>query len=222
MSDKRRKGSLAWYNNCKRNLRNLLPVYTKAPTVYCAKVGMGSEVINGVLHPITYLQKIPMEPKTGTNQWLIKANLLNSKSVRRKAFIREISTTALDEKELENDLKTWDRLDLIGLTKGRGTLGPVARRHIKMQKRKAMGSGCTRKPGSMGLRREGKVVYTKPFSGKTGFSRRTMFGMINLGLEEVKDFTSLRYHVKEGTILKIKGSVVGPIGRIICVKKSVR
>ena len=216
MSDRRRKGSLGWYHNSSRGTRSLIPVHTLSPHMYFIKGGMDSLIVEDVLTPVTYLKRVP-HVKLNDRQWKIEFSKVSSNLVRRKDVIREISTTASTSSELESLLLEVPKLDLIGLSKGRGTLGPVARRHVKMQKRKAARSGVTRKPGSMGLRIPGRVPYTKPFSGKTGFSRRTIFGVRNLGFTDSEE----RDHLKTGALL-VKGSVMGPIGRVVCVRPSVR
>ena len=136
-------------------------------------------------------------------------------------MLRQVNTD-YNEEELSRHIFDSSKIDVIGLTKGRGTLGPVARRNIKMQKRKAASSGVQRKPGSMGLRGPAKVAPSKPFMGKTGFSRRTLISLVNLGSVEVENYTSFKYHIKRGTLLKVKGSVTGPIGRIVAVRRALR
>lgn len=218
--DRRRKGSLQFYNNSSRSLRSIIPVYTKAPQIYAVKVGMGQEVIDDVMTTVTYLQIVQQE-KINEKQWKINFSEINSIRVRRKDVIRQIKTESLDHKTLEEQILNSKKLDVIGLTKGKGTQGPVKRRKIKMQKRKAAGSGCARKPGAMGLRSVARVVYTKPFSGKMGFSRRTITGLKNLGVENQTKLVPF-FNNLNAKILKLGGSVMGPIGRIICIKKSCR
>lgn len=222
MTDVRRKGSLAWYQNCDKSLRSIIPVHKVSPHMYFVKIGMESHIVDNHLYPVTLLQPVKHD-KLGTGlQWNIKFSELKSKKVRRKDVIREINTEATTEEDLSKEVLDCAKLDVIGLSKGRGTLGPVQRRHIKMQKRKAAGSGVARKPGSMGTRLPGRVPYTKPFSGKTGFARRTIFGLKNLGIIDMKDRKIKDYYIKESPVLIVKGSVPGPTGRILCVRKSVR
>ena len=221
VTDRRRKGSLAWYNNSKSGLRSLIPVHTKRPHMYFVKVGMDTKEINGVYTPVTLLQKVPHRRISPTS-WSIDFSKLEAKRTRRKQVIRQIKTNSIEENDLQNEVLGSKKLDAISITKGRGTLGVVARRNVKMQKRKAAGSGCARKPGSMGLRTSGRVVYTKPFMGQTGNSRRTIFGLENLGLEEVENYSRFKYYIKKGTLLLVKGSVGGPIGRTVLIRSSIR
>ena len=222
MTDKRRKGSLGWYNNCKKSLRSLYPVHTKTPHMYFIKVGMQSQIVDNKLTPITLLEPIT-HIKKQKKEWIISLSETKSKFVRRKDVVRQINTEFTTHEELLNYLLNCKKFDIIGLTKGRGTLGPVQRRNIKMQKRKAAGSGVARKPGSMGTRIPGKIPYTKPFSGKTGFARRTITGLKNLGLVSNTENTKVKkYCIKSGNVLSVKGSVPGPIGRVLCVRSSMR
>lgn len=222
MTDVRRKGSLGWYQNCNKSLRSIFPVHKVSPHMYFVKIGMESHIVDNCVTPVTLLEPISHVKKEDSIQWDIKCSELTSRRVRRKDVVREINTTAQTEDQLSELVLSSAKFDVIGLTKGRGTLGPVQRRNVKMQKRKAAGSGVARKPGSMGTRLPGRVPYTKPFSGKTGFARRTIYGIKNLGFIDVKNRKIKDYYVKDKTILVVRGSLPGPSGRILCVRKSVR
>lgn len=219
MTDRRRKGSLAWYDNSSKDLRAIIPVDAKNSGLYAAKIGMTTEKINDFLVPVTLLELIPGEFKEGCWTWY--ASKLSSKSVRRKDFVREIRSSQTEYENLKEEVLKSSKFDVIGLSKGKGTCGPIKRRKIKAQKRKARG-GVVRHPGSMGLRQMARIPYTKPFAGKHGFSRRTLFGLTNLGTINMKNQSFLRYYVKQGCVLGVKGSVTGPIGRIVKIRPTTR
>lgn len=210
----RRKGSLGWYHNSATGLRTIVPTDPKKMGIYGIKVGMITQVLDGILTPITLVELLQMK-RNQNNQYEMKFPFL--KNPTHRTF-----NCNLEYKDLKNEVISSSYLDVTAQSKGKGTLGPIQRRNIKMQKRKAAKSGVTRKAGSMGLREPGRVVWTKPMSGKTGNSRRTIYSLKNFGTVTLKDYQSLRYYVKEAQILKIKGAVPGAIGRPVLVKKASR
>jgi len=101
-------------------------------------------------------------------------------------------------------------VDVIATTKGRGFQG-VVRRHGMKGGRGSHGSGNHRKPGSIGMREHpGRIFKNKRMPGQMG---NTQVTTQNLELVQVR---------KDDNLLLVRGSVPGPKGGIILVRKSIK
>jgi len=101
-------------------------------------------------------------------------------------------------------------VDVIATTKGRGFQG-VVRRHGMIGGRASHGSGNHRKPGSIGMREHpGRIFKNKRMPGHMGSTQVTTQ---NLELVQVR---------KDDNLLLVRGSVPGPKGGIILVRKSIK
>ena len=214
-----RKGSLAWYHNSKRGLSTLVPSLGLSEHAYYVKAGMSTIRTPEYITPVTYLRRIPLE-KQKDNYFKLKFSEVDTKRLRKEDMYRVIK--AEDPSKLLSDIESSEYVDVIGLTKGRGTCGPVTRRNVRMGKRKAARSYSKRRPGSMGIRGHAKVDWRRPFSGKHGNSQRTI---LNLKVEKVQHIQNLlmhKYFSKEGDYLVVRGSVSGPTNRVLAVRKAIR
>ncbi len=116
-------------------------------------------------------------------------------------------------------------IDTIGVTKGKGTTGPVKRFGIKLQVRKA--KGHRRHPGSIGSCNPPRVLWTVPMSGQSGYHKRTEYNkrILKIG-EEGKEVTPKggfkNYGEVENDYLIIKGSIQGPAKRPVVLRHAVR
>jgi len=215
MTDLKRHGSLGFYYNSKKEKRKIIPS-VKGEKCYFIKVGMTTQKTEeGRFVAVTLLQRIPHK-RINETQWRINLSEIDAKCVMRKDITKEIDTT-LSEDQLYEKISTCEYVDAISFNKGKGTLGPVRRRGLSLGL-----PGVRRSPGSMGGRQEGRISYRRPFAGRTGFTRRTIYSLKTLGAQDVKDYTSLRYYIKEGTLLTVKGSIGGCIGRVVCLRPAVR
>ncbi|MEM2637003.1 MAG: 50S ribosomal protein L3 [Candidatus Korarchaeota archaeon] len=143
-------------------------------------------------------------------------------------------------------------VDVIGVTTGKGTEGPVKRHHIKILHRKARKG--KRRVGSLGGWTPASVTYRTPSMGQLGFFRRTILNLkvvkvVKFKLEnktkEEKVTESLRKKEKMGPAripnilpnppeghhryglvrndyIVIRGSVMGPPKRPIVIRMAVR
>ena len=221
MVDVRRKGSLAWYHNSKRGLTNIIPSIGKQETThgYYVKIKMDQEVVDGVLTPYTLLKQVALE-KVSDDLYTLKLSEIGMKRTHKKDVNRVIH--AETELAIKQQLENCTYVDAISLTKGKGTEGPVKRRNLKKGKRKAKSSNCSRAPGSMGLRGPGKVDWRRPFMGKMGNSRRTIYNLKVLGHQDITDLTSHKFFSATGRYLKVKGSISGPLGRVTAIRPAIR
>ncbi len=116
-------------------------------------------------------------------------------------------------------------VDVIGVTKGKGTQGPVKRFGIKIQTRKA--KGHRRMPGAIGAWHPARVLYTVPMTGQMGFQRRTELNkrILKIGTDG-KEVTPKGGFVNYGEVkadyILIKGSVPGPKKRTIVIREALR
>jgi len=116
-------------------------------------------------------------------------------------------------------------VDVITVTKGKGTAGPVARFGVKIQPRKAKEK--RRHVGSLGQERPGKVRWTVPMAGQLGFQTRTELNkrILKIGTdgEEITPKGGfIRYGVIRGPYALIEGSVPGPKKRLVVLRVAAR
>jgi large subunit ribosomal protein L3 len=127
--------------------------------------------------------------------------------------IKEFALDAADEKiqpgskvgvELFEKVKL---VDIIGISKGRGFAGTIKRHHF-MRGRESHGSGCTRERGSMGSNTFPAHVWKgQRMSGHMGSERATVRNVPLVGID------------KEAGLVFVNGSVPGPAGGIIFIRK---
>lgn len=115
--------------------------------------------------------------------------------------------------------------DVIGVTKGKGTTGPVKRFGIKTQERKA--KKHVRHPGAIGGWHPARVLWTVPMSGQSGMHKRTELNkrIIKIG-EDGEEATPnggfKNYGEVNNDYIFIKGSTPGPSKRPILLRHAVR
>lgn len=223
-TDKQRKGSLAWRSNSKRGLRSMIPVVPKTSVYkYFIKVETRQLLKEGVLSCVSVLRQIPLKKLNPENssdlKYILEYSALQVKKARKKDAIREINCKSLTE--LEESFKDTDQVDVIGLTKGKGTLGPVQVCGLSLGLRKTK-RGFTRRPGSMGGRKPGRIFPTKPFAKKMGNSRRTIHNLKVLDYKPVENYKATKYFSKQGLYLYLKGTTPGSIGTTLALRPSIR
>jgi large subunit ribosomal protein L3 len=126
---------------------------------------------------------------------------------------KEFALDAADEKiqpgskvgvELFENVKF---VDIIGISKGRGFAGTIKRHHF-MRGRESHGSGCTRERGSMGSNTFPAHVWKgQRMSGHMGNKKATIRNISLIGID------------KEAGLVFVNGSVPGPAGGIVFIRK---
>ncbi len=128
------------------------------------------------------------------------------------------------EVKVSDVFREGEYVDVIGVTKGKGTAGPVQRFGVKIQVRKAKKK--LRHVGSLGAEGLGRVLPTVPMAGQLGFFRRTEYNkrVIKIGNgEEVNPPGGFkRYGVIRGSYVLLEGSVPGPKKRLVVVREAIR
>ncbi len=132
-------------------------------------------------------------------------------------FLREFSSEAVQnddmkpgDKVLIGEFKPTDKVDVIGVSKGRGFAGVVRRHHFRGGEG-SHGSMFHRAPGSIGSSSfPSRVLPGMRMGGHMGDERVTVR---NLEVIEV---------VAEDNVLVVKGAVPGPNGGYVVVKRAKR
>ncbi len=114
-------------------------------------------------------------------------------------------------------------VDVVAVTKGKGTQGPVKRFGVKIQVRHAKKK--LRHVGSLGQERPGKVRHTVPMAGQMGFWRRTDLNkrVLKIGDGDItpkNGFT--RYGVVKNNYILLEGSVPGSKKRLVMLRPAIR
>jgi large subunit ribosomal protein L3 len=137
----------------------------------------------------------------------------------------EYALSLLGKEFLPNEaFKEGEVVDVIAVTKGKGTQGPVKRFGIKIQGRKAKEK--LRHVGSLGQERPGKVRWTVPMAGQMGFQTRTELNKRILKFGNGNDINPKsgfkRYGIIKSSFVIIEGSVPGSKKRLVMIRKAIR
>ncbi|MEA2034975.1 MAG: 50S ribosomal protein L3 [Euryarchaeota archaeon] len=118
-------------------------------------------------------------------------------------------------------------IDVTAITTGKGTQGPVKRWGIQTRKHKHARGGKKRHIGNLGPWSPHHVRWQVPQTGQTGYQQRTEFNkrILKLGEDasEVNpDGGFLNYGLIRNKYIAIKGSVPGPVKRLIRIRPAMR
>ncbi|WP_456395478.1 50S ribosomal protein L3 [Thermococcus sp.] len=183
--------------------------------------------VRALVHTQPRLIKLKKKPEV--MEYAVGGNSVEEKFAYLKERIgREIrASEALREGEL---------LDIIAVTKGKGTQGPVKRWGVKIQFHKAQRAGKARHIGNLGPWHPTRVMWTVPLAGQMGFHHRTEFnkrliaigenGRLKLDDKHEVEITPKggfpHYGIIRSDFLLIQGTVQGAIKRIIRVRPAIR
>jgi len=129
------------------------------------------------------------------------------------------------EVKVNDILKDGELIDVIAVTKGKGTAGPVQRFGIKIQVRHAKKK--LRHVGSLGQQVPGKVRRTVAQAGQLGFQTRTELNkrILKIG-ENGNEITPKagmkRYGVVKSGYIILEGSIPGSKKRLIRIRPAIR
>ena len=144
----------------------------------------------------------------------VKGHFAKAASELRKV-LREFRFEDTSSYEIGSEIKAdifaaGDRVDVSGVSKGKGTQGPI-RRHGQSRGPMTHGSKYHRGVGSMGAATSpGRVFKGKKMAGKTGNANVT-----------VQNLEIVRADADKNLIL-VKGAIPGPRGSLVCIKESVK
>ncbi len=120
-----------------------------------------------------------------------------------------------------------DVIDLVGITIGKGNQGPVKRWGIQLQKNKHSRAGSVREIGTLGPWHPSHVSWRVPQQGQTGYHQRTEFNkrIMQMG-KDGKAVTPeggfLNYGIIRNDYVIIKGSIPGPVKRLVRMRPAIR
>ncbi|MBX0294886.1 50S ribosomal protein L3 [Haloarcula nitratireducens] len=130
-------------------------------------------------------------------------------------------------KHAMNDVfRAGEYTDVAGVTKGKGTQGPVKRWGVQKRKGKHARQGWRRRIGNLGPWNPSRVRSTVPQQGQTGYHQRTELNKrlvdIGEGDEATVDGGFVNYGEVDGPYTLVKGSVPGPDKRLVRFRPAVR
>ncbi|MDD2655328.1 MAG: 50S ribosomal protein L3 [Candidatus ainarchaeum sp.] len=137
-------------------------------------------------------------------------------------FCKGLMGKELSPKEI---FKPGEYIDVVSITKGKGWQGAVKRFGIALQRPKA--TGKRRHAGTLGQWHPGYILYTAPRAGQMGYHKRTELNkrILKIGenVDEINPDGGFPHYgfVKNNYIL-IKGSVPGPVKRLIRLRLGMR
>jgi large subunit ribosomal protein L3 len=116
--------------------------------------------------------------------------------------------------------------DVAGVTKGKGTQGPVKRWGVQKRKGKHARQGWRRRIGNLGPWNPSRVRSTVPQQGQTGYHQRTELNkrLIDMGDDDEAsvDGGFVNYGEVDGPYALVKGSLPGPDQRLLRFRPAVR
>ncbi len=119
-----------------------------------------------------------------------------------------------------------DYLDVAGITKGKGTQGPVKRWGVQKRKGKHYRQGYKRRIGNLGPWNPSRVRSTVPQQGQTGYHQRTEYNkrLVSIGNADESSVSGgfLGYGEVNGPHVLIHGSLPGPQKRLLRFRKAIR
>jgi len=129
------------------------------------------------------------------------------------------------EVKVTEAVKDGEFFDTIAVTTGKGWQGAVKRFGISMQRRKA--TNRYRHVGTLGPWHPARVMYTVPMAGQMGYHNRTEHNKRVLKVGAAKDRITpdggfLNYGVVKNDYVLVKGSVAGPVKRLVRFRKAIR
>ncbi|NIM47275.1 MAG: 50S ribosomal protein L3 [Candidatus Aenigmarchaeota archaeon] len=187
--------------------------------------------------------KVPKKPKNLEEQLskipknVSKINLIcrTNPNFKKKPEIFEIALGGFVEEQLKyakevlgkeikasDVFKEGDLVDVVAVTKGKGFEGPVKRFGVRTHWRKAQ--QMQRHVAPLGQNEPGKVRWTIPQAGQTGFQTRNE---LNKRILKISDGFNVKggfvnYGNVSGDCVLLEGSVPGPKKRLIRLRFAIR
>ncbi|ELZ94002.1 50S ribosomal protein L3P [Haloferax mucosum ATCC BAA-1512] len=130
------------------------------------------------------------------------------------------------EHEMSDVFRAGEYLDAAGVTKGKGTQGPVKRWGVQKRKGKHARQGWRRRIGNLGPWNPSRVRSTVPQLGQTGYHQRTELNkrLIDLGEGDEASVEGgfVNYGEVDGSYALVKGSLPGPNKRLLRFRPAIR
>ncbi|MEM4318462.1 MAG: 50S ribosomal protein L3 [Candidatus Pacearchaeota archaeon] len=148
---------------------------------------------------------------------------LSGSKERQLEFIKTKLDKDISVREL---IKPKQLVDVRGVTKGKGTAGPVKRFGIGYKQHKS--EKGVKRPGALGPRTPSKISFKAPMMGQLGFFTRTEYNkyILDVGNAKEKNINKKggfkNYGLLNGDFVIVKGSVVGPAKRPLIITLPLR
>ena len=127
---------------------------------------------------------------------------------------------------IEQIFSEGDYLDVAGITKGKGTQGPVKRWGVQKRKGKHYRQGYKRRIGNLGPWNPSRVRSTVPQQGQTGYHQRTEYNkrLISIGNDDQANVSGgfVKYGEVNGPHILVQGSLPGPQSRLLRLRTAIR
>jgi large subunit ribosomal protein L3 len=134
-------------------------------------------------------------------------------------FVKENSGKELSALDV---FENGQLVDLRGLTRGKGLVGPVKRFGITLKSHKS--EKGVRRPGSLGPWHPARVIFRVPMAGQLGMFTRCVYNnkIIDMGKSEGKFKNIKKYGDIKTDYIVVKGSVQGPSKRQLVITAPLR
>ncbi|WP_299262659.1 50S ribosomal protein L3 [Halorientalis sp.] len=130
------------------------------------------------------------------------------------------------EHAMNEVFRAGEYMDASGITKGKGTQGPVKRWGVQKRKGKHKRQGWRRRIGNLGPWNPSRVRSTVPQQGQMGYHQRTELNKrlidVGEGDEPSVDGGFVNYGEVDGPYALVKGSLPGPDKRLLRFRPAVR
>ncbi len=132
------------------------------------------------------------------------------------------------EHAMTDVFRAGEYADVAGVTKGKGTQGPVKRWGVQKRKGKHARQGWVRRIGNLGPWNPSRVRSTVPQQGQTGYHQRTELNKRLVAIDDAAeegitpDGGFVNYGEVDGPYVLVKGSVPGPDKRLVRFRPAVR
>jgi len=167
---------------------------------------------------------------------VIVYSLPKETGIKKTPDLIELAVSAKDKlayiksligKELSlKDVFKFDLLDVRGLTKGKGLVGPIKRFGLSLKSHKS--EKGVRRPGSLGPWHPARVTFRAPQAGQMGMFSRVQYNMKPIFISSIaeKDINPSEGFQHFGKIkssyILIKGSISGPQKRAVLLAPAFR
>ncbi|MFC4988103.1 MULTISPECIES: 50S ribosomal protein L3 [Saliphagus] len=130
------------------------------------------------------------------------------------------------EHAMNDVFRAGEYVDAGGVTKGKGTQGPVKRWGVQKRKGKHARQGWRRRIGNLGPWNPSRVRSTVPQQGQTGYHQRTELNKrlvtVGDGADATVEGGFVNYGEVDGPHALIKGSLPGPEKRLVRFRPAIR
>jgi large subunit ribosomal protein L3 len=128
---------------------------------------------------------------------------------------------------LQNVIQTGTYADITAVTTGKGTQGPVKRWGVMLRKRKHSRGGKERHVGTLGPWNPHHIRWQVPQMGQMGYQQRTECNkrILKIGVDPAEITPAggfLHYGILQNPYVLVKGSVPGPVKRLVRIRPAVR